>query len=99
MAGTDFDGDGVDGVLLREQTTGAAVVWNDPSLADRQATIPGNWEIYAANIDGGDDDELLLREPGTGDILLWLADSATAARSEEHTSELQSRQYLVCRLL
>src|SRR3712207_8700157 len=24
---------------------------------------------------------------------------ATAARSEEHTSELQSRQYLVCRLL
>src|SRR3712207_8337657 len=25
--------------------------------------------------------------------------SATVARSEEHTSELQSRQYLVCRLL
>src|SRR3712207_8668250 len=25
--------------------------------------------------------------------------SATGARSEEHTSELQSRQYLVCRLL
>src|SRR3712207_8492319 len=25
--------------------------------------------------------------------------SATTARSEEHTSELQSRQYLVCRLL
>src|SRR3712207_8609467 len=25
--------------------------------------------------------------------------SAIAARSEEHTSELQSRQYLVCRLL
>src|SRR3712207_9258686 len=25
--------------------------------------------------------------------------SAPAARSEEHTSELQSRQYLVCRLL
>src|SRR3712207_7735240 len=26
-------------------------------------------------------------------------DVALAARSEEHTSELQSRQYLVCRLL
>src|SRR3712207_8984245 len=26
-------------------------------------------------------------------------DPAAAARSEEHTSELQSRQYLVCRLL
>src|SRR3712207_7461003 len=27
------------------------------------------------------------------------AGAATVARSEEHTSELQSRQYLVCRLL
>src|SRR3712207_8697624 len=27
------------------------------------------------------------------------SDRATLARSEEHTSELQSRQYLVCRLL
>src|SRR3712207_7724311 len=29
----------------------------------------------------------------------WIARSATRSRSEEHTSELQSRQYLVCRLL
>src|SRR3712207_7414694 len=28
-----------------------------------------------------------------------IATSASFARSEEHTSELQSRQYLVCRLL
>src|SRR3712207_7680692 len=28
-----------------------------------------------------------------------LAGNATVERSEEHTSELQSRQYLVCRLL
>src|SRR3712207_7747544 len=28
-----------------------------------------------------------------------LADHRVVARSEEHTSELQSRQYLVCRLL
>src|SRR3712207_7503665 len=28
-----------------------------------------------------------------------LAEQAIVARSEEHTSELQSRQYLVCRLL
>src|SRR3712207_8934750 len=28
-----------------------------------------------------------------------IAISSTYARSEEHTSELQSRQYLVCRLL
>src|SRR3712207_8628757 len=40
----------------------------------------------------------------TGDGLTSLATPALAAfrgflRSEEHTSELQSRQYLVCRLL
>src|SRR3712207_7916018 len=29
----------------------------------------------------------------------WLIEVAEMSRSEEHTSELQSRQYLVCRLL
>src|SRR3712207_7316090 len=29
----------------------------------------------------------------------WLSDRTAEVRSEEHTSELQSRQYLVCRLL
>src|SRR3712207_7771480 len=46
--------------------------------------------------------------PGIGDAPDAVADfaretearmRADAARSEEHTSELQSRQYLVCRLL
>src|SRR3712207_7950501 len=32
-------------------------------------------------------------------IRLWPPIWETRARSEEHTSELQSRQYLVCRLL
>src|SRR3712207_7011508 len=36
-------------------------------------------------------------EPKTAVLLETLA--AGGARSEEHTSELQSRQYLVCRLL
>src|SRR3712207_8034065 len=49
--------------------------------------------------------EVLVRDPGD---LLDLADGRPlvaaeagqrAQRSEEHTSELQSRQYLVCRLL
>src|SRR3712207_8445156 len=35
----------------------------------------------------------------TDDILDILASGVLDARSEEHTSELQSRQYLVCRLL
>src|SRR3712207_9113369 len=34
-----------------------------------------------------------------GSIALVLAVPVTTVRSEEHTSELQSRQYLVCRLL
>src|SRR3712207_7171041 len=33
------------------------------------------------------------------DCLPLTQEGVTAARSEEHTSELQSRQYLVCRLL
>src|SRR3712207_9011619 len=39
-------------------------------------------------------DELHEHRAGLGQALLQ-----RAARSEEHTSELQSRQYLVCRLL
>src|SRR3712207_7549237 len=36
--------------------------------------------------------------PMDGDVLV-VGDDREAKRSEEHTSELQSRQYLVCRLL
>src|SRR3712207_8407131 len=36
--------------------------------------------------------------PGQHEVNIRYAD-ALVARSEEHTSELQSRQYLVCRLL
>src|SRR3712207_7214513 len=32
-------------------------------------------------------------------VLVWQTFSLNRKRSEEHTSELQSRQYLVCRLL
>src|SRR3712207_8296931 len=38
-------------------------------------------------------------EDGRGDDAVGPAGRAAARRSEEHTSELQSRQYLVCRLL
>src|SRR3712207_7624472 len=51
-------------------------------------------------------EELRTLEPGGGhvDICAFSPDgsvviSASKARSEEHTSKLQSRQYLVCRLL
>src|SRR3712207_6915969 len=34
-----------------------------------------------------------------GSVTVAVADAPREPRSEEHTSELQSRQYLVCRLL
>src|SRR5258707_8639424 len=45
--------------------------------------------------------DLDVKELGTGEIffLAWTTTPWTLPRSEEHTSELQSRQYLVCRLL
>src|SRR5258707_11015562 len=39
----------------------------------------------------------LARRAGLGAV--EAADAQSCSRSEEHTSELQSRQYLVCRLL
>src|SRR3712207_8109120 len=59
-------------------------------------------------IDGGDGQDILRYDWATGSVLVNLADgfarvadpaNPAGARSEEHTSELQSRQYLVCRLL
>src|SRR3712207_8268732 len=44
---------------------------------------------------GGDHLGALLDQPHARDVEL----EVLHARSEEHTSELQSRQYLVCRLL
>src|SRR3712207_7337237 len=41
----------------------------------------------------------LQQQAGVGPVLGAEGDADAARRSEEHTSELQSRQYLVCRLL
>src|SRR3712207_9486731 len=38
-------------------------------------------------------------QPAIGSVPLQAASTIHPQRSEEHTSELQSRQYLVCRLL
>src|SRR3712207_8477367 len=47
--------------------------------------------------DAGHEVHAVARTPGAQAGVTWHA--ADLLRSEEHTSELQSRQYLVCRLL
>src|SRR3712207_8750110 len=70
---------------------------------------------YGVNFDGSDNTDLRFRDLGRkrdlDDVIpdvawnvCWASDNRTVFytardRSEEHTSELQSRQYLVCRLL
>src|SRR3712207_7857887 len=52
------------------------------------AAWPGGFDVFAGTTDG---DVFTTEDQGES----W----SRIARSEEHTSELQSRQYLVCRLL
>src|SRR2546425_7994090 len=49
--------------------------------------------------DGGDLGEVLLPRPGELGVGELVDEGVGFARSEEHTSELQSLAYLVCRLL
>src|SRR3712207_7142592 len=67
---------------------------------DLQSTIPGLFVIGEANFSDHGANRL-----GASALMQGLADgyfvlpNTINNRSEEHTSELQSRQYLVCRLL
>src|SRR3712207_7965468 len=55
----------------------------------------GRLEALAHHVAGGGEGVYLVEEDDRGRLGLRLVED----RSEEHTSELQSRQYLVCRLL
>src|SRR3712207_7732371 len=71
-----------------------------------RALSPPDWFVrYATRIDdyrlpkGKAEREALAQVIGGDGLRVLTALYAPDARSEEHTSELQSRQYLVCRLL
>src|SRR3712207_8403197 len=65
---------------------------------DRGADVDGGQGGEDERLDGDDDDHLEeVEDRGDGDHEDGEEDRLE--RSEEHTSELQSRQYLVCRLL
>src|SRR3712207_7861757 len=67
------------------------------SLADHPGARHRHGAVEAAGQEGGGEHAGLLddRPPDVTDA----APHDGVSRSEEHTSELQSRQYLVCRLL
>src|SRR3712207_8736833 len=66
----------------------------------RLADHPGRQVLPAYGRTNGGWDEALVAPVADSSRLLGLGVGAYAlGRSEEHTSELQSRQYLVCRLL
>src|SRR3712207_7815814 len=60
------------------------------NVSNQTATLPSGWSMTQQSADGN-----------WGCVLVGGGPAVTLApgRSEEHTSELQSRQYLVCRLL
>src|SRR3712207_8506794 len=63
----------------------------------RLAQVPGR--ARAAHHDPGKPPGPCVLEADHPDIDITLLEYSVLGRSEEHTSELQSRQYLVCRLL
>src|SRR3712207_8852288 len=73
-----------DGLTIREQL--ARVTERTQDLVHRHASV-------------FDKDVVPLLEEHGIRIVHWTDLADADARSEEHTSELQSRQYLVCRLL
>src|SRR6478672_12705338 len=56
-------------------------------------------EIYTLSLHDALPISVQLRLQGTWLVVLSACDTAAGQRSEEHTSELQSRSDLVCRLL
>src|SRR3712207_6901074 len=68
-----------------------SIAGEDTLVADQHPRAPG--ALHLDLVGAGED-------VGAGALLELRAKRAgSAKRSEEHTSELQSRQYLVCRLL
>src|SRR2546422_6666074 len=65
----------------------------------RSATRVAHNDIVGARIACGDGGDRVAAASCTGDVATVLSPLVRKRRSEEHTSELQSRLHLVCRLL
>src|SRR3712207_7124210 len=76
--------------LFRSRVDDQVAVAGDDAVRRRRAAGEGNVHRLEAAFVG---QQRAAQVPGRADA------SRAVVRSEEHTSELQSRQYLVCRLL
>src|SRR5690606_41471502 len=65
-----------------------------PAVHAARQGVDGFVRSLAKELRAGATGNAVLLAPGAG-----VADASTLVRSEEHTSELQSRENLVCRLL
>src|SRR3712207_7537980 len=72
-------------------------LFRSSGLATALALRTGGAQVLACDDNPAKMQEARAKEIETGD--LRVTDWSEFNRSEEHTSELQSRQYLVCRLL
>src|SRR3712207_7692048 len=76
--------------LFRSRTTFGSVAFEE-HVPEEDATVVNRLKEAGA---------VILAKTNLPDFATsWFAYSSAGGRSEEHTSELQSRQYLVCRLL
>src|SRR3712207_7690992 len=66
---------------------------------DTPFALPHHTDTFAVFYNTGMFDKLGIEVPTSLDQSWTWDEFIQVARSEEHTSELQSRQYLVCRLL
>src|SRR3712207_8982317 len=74
-----------------------------PVFAWKGETLADYWwcTLQALSFPGGKGPTVIVDDGGDATMMIHVgfeAESNAAVRSEEHTSELQSRQYLVCRL-
>src|SRR5690606_40917772 len=86
---TDFDGN-----YSLEANTGDVLVFSYIGFRTREITVSGATLNVTLEEDLAQLDEVVVIGYGTTTV-----EDATGSRSEEHTSELQSREKLVCRLL
>src|SRR3712207_8896337 len=87
--------------LFRSESGVFDYLSDDPALLLEEALLPqlaADGELLAYRHEGFWQCMDTLRDKNYLEEL-WKAGKAPWQRSEEHTSELQSRQYLVCRLL